>query len=105
MNAEWRWGTSSPRQILIQHSAFITQHFPRRYLSVALSVGLPRLDVIQHRALRSSDFPRRRALSDLATRPPLPPERCEFYRAAVRMFSGTAAIAGKRPEKIEGETG
>ena len=28
-----------------------------RYLSVALSVGLPRLDVIQHRALRSSDFP------------------------------------------------
>ena len=28
-----------------------------RYLSVALSVGLPRLDVIQHRALCSSDFP------------------------------------------------
>jgi hypothetical protein len=48
----------------IQHCGFIIQHFPRRYLSVALSVGLPRLDVIQHRALCSSDFPRRAALSD-----------------------------------------
>jgi len=28
-----------------------------RYVSVALSVGSPRLGVTQHRALRSSDFP------------------------------------------------
>ncbi len=31
---------------------------PRRYLSVALSVGLLRLGVTKHRALCSSDFPR-----------------------------------------------
>src|SRR5918911_4938567 len=30
----------------------------RRYVSVALSVGLPRLGVTQHPALWSSDFPR-----------------------------------------------
>ena len=45
------------------NSSFIIQHssFPRRYLSVALSVGLLRLEVIKHRARgyspRSSDFP------------------------------------------------
>src|SRR4051812_48156014 len=34
MSAEWK-----KRSFLTQHSTFITQHFPKRYLSVALSVG------------------------------------------------------------------
>src|SRR3954470_20845419 len=64
-----RWGLPCrvchhPRGALLPHHFTLAvsrckQRELGRYLSVALSVGLPRLDVIQHRALCSSDFPRR----------------------------------------------
>ena len=46
----------------------------RRYVSVALSCGSPRLGVTQHSALRSSDFPRQFAI---AGSPPRSPGRLE----------------------------
>jgi len=43
---------------MIQVLTSSIQHPKRRYVSVALSIGSPRLGVTQHRALWSSDFPR-----------------------------------------------
>src|SRR5260221_14522426 len=95
-------------RFIVHPSAFILPS--RRYLSVALSVGLRRLDVIQHRALCSSDFPHRRGVAPLPARSPLPPRLVSDYTAQAwgwlvwahfclarrwRMFKGHEAIGSK----------
>ena len=52
------WPALSPAPPVVSYTTFSPlPELLRRYVSVALSVGLPRLAVSQHRALRSPDFP------------------------------------------------
>jgi|SRR5665213_504098 len=59
-----------------------TKHQLKRYLSVALSVGLLRLEVIKRRGLCSSDFPHLNADERIEARPPRPPQPIRVYRTS-----------------------
>jgi hypothetical protein len=56
-----KWPVTRPDRELLPHGFTLTEVALGRLVSVALSVGLPRLAVSQHPALRSPDFPQERS--------------------------------------------
>ena len=73
-------------------------HWLRRYVSVALSVGSPRLGVTQHRALWSSDFPRTLAR-------PRSPNRLRYHHYTMGGGNAEVVAGGFTAETAVAEEG